>query len=460
MAKSYVMTMVTAMIVASSFGQVSAQVAQNTSRIVGSCGRCSFTVDAAGILARNNHGCDCWRLELIDQGIKTLSAGVFQNFTSQWGVSIDLSRNQISNIPPDVFQGTRLNSISFRDNRMISIPQDVFRGIPDAFELDLSNNQFALSSEWCKNVPWIRSLDLSNNQIKSLDERAFHKGCWGVGRLLLANNEISTIPAKVFQRLKSLWLLDLSSNHIKSLPSTVFQGLYQLHQLNISKNNITSVPPTAFQGLRKLREVDLSKNYITSVPSTVFQGLRNLQHVKLHQNNIKEMEIDFFDNLEDMNSLSLGGNNLTCLPYSSLGTYVTTDIHGSSSCYSCNADAKIPICENGEETTSVSALFPSPPKFLKIDPSQFAFENCVERRSWEDIAAFYKNVPNLMTTGHLGSFADGSYRMWACFQQHPCLSEATVRALSPQDSMCYIYNENEKKWYPWGLQSEVSLCNQ
>ncbi|EKX35945.1 hypothetical protein GUITHDRAFT_117860 [Guillardia theta CCMP2712] len=55
-------------------------------------------------------------------------------------------------------------------------------------------------------------------------------------------------------------------------------------------------------------------------------------------------------------------------------------------------------------------------------------------------------------TGGLGMLAiHGLYEVWVCIQNHPC-------ALDPADpSFCWVYNEMETTWIPWGENSNLQL---
>ncbi len=87
--------------------------------------------------------------------------------------------------------------------------------------------------------------------------------------------------------------------------------------------------------------------------------------------------------------------------------------------------------------------------------SQFGYDDCIETRSWEDIARTMK-ASSLITVGSLSGQYWPEYESWACFQEHKCLSLVTH---SPGDAMCYVYDEVKKKWLPWGLDSEVLQCS-
>ncbi len=43
--------------------------------------------------------------------------------------------------------------------------------------------------------------------------------------------------------------------------------------------------------------------------------------------------------------------------------------------------------------------------------------------------------------------------VWACWKDHLCLQKL-VNAVDG-DYMCFVYNELEEAWYPWGIKRDV-----
>jgi hypothetical protein len=85
---------------------------------------------------------------------------------------------------------------------------------------------------------------------------------------------------------------------------------------------------------------------------------------------------------------------------------------------------------------------------------RFKYDECIETRTWEDIAQEMQKS-DFVTTGILASQFWKRYEAWVCWQQHECLSRVPH---SPRDSMCYVHDEQSRKWLAWGLKSEVFLC--
>ncbi len=84
--------------------------------------------------------------------------------------------------------------------------------------------------------------------------------------------------------------------------------------------------------------------------------------------------------------------------------------------------------------------------------SRFSAPECVETRTWEELAEVMRDKQDVFTSGSLGDRNSANFHVWACFKEHSCLS---VISHSDGDAMCYAFHEAEEKWYPMGLSSEV-----
>lgn len=410
---TYVMGFIWLFSIALCLLQASAQT--NTSsanfELVASYGGCIFYVDD-GLLFKDKTSCE-WQwepLDLSNKGITVLSPGVLQGV---WTSSVILSNNNIMALPSGAFEGLLIDgTLDLRSNNISSISVGAFQNMRTALELSvlLSFNKITTLSSGMfsglENSPFLH-LNLSHNNISHI-ETGFCKGM---------------MPAK----------LDLSNNYISVLYENVFQGCWPIQEINLSHNYISTLSIDIFQGLWRLRVLSLHNNSIATLPFKIFQGLQ-------------------------LDILTLGGNPLLqCLPSSIIGAYVYVSapiITSSTSNYifSKGQELDLPICqEDNKEIKPVAEKIK--PKFIQVDAQRFAYQKCIETRSWEAIVNYYKNFRDYFSTGGLGGLSDDVFDSWACFSGHPCLSE--LGALSPTDAMCYVYNEIDGTWFPWGIKSEI-----
>ena len=130
--------------------------------------------------------------------------------------------------------------------------------------------------------------------------------------LSLTNDQITTIPNKVFSGLSKLETLNLGGNRL-TIPKEVFSGLSNLRTLNLYGNEMTELPKEVFSGLSKLEGLYLQANLLTELPKEVFSGLSNLKTLYLFGNHLKEDDIPGLSNLRAQGvSIKLWGKVPLC----------------------------------------------------------------------------------------------------------------------------------------------------
>jgi len=134
-------------------------------------------------------------------------------------------------------------------------------------------------------------LDLSSNQLSTLPAGVFD-GLTSLQWLYLFSNQLSTLPAGVFNGLTSLQRLDLNNNQLSTLPAGVFTGLTSLQRLFLGANQLSTLPAGVFDGLTSLQVLDLSSNQLSTLPAGIFNGLTNLQLLYLENNRLSVIQVD------------------------------------------------------------------------------------------------------------------------------------------------------------------------
>ena len=124
---------------------------------------------------------------------------------------LNLSNNQLSELPDDFWRLKKLKTAFFNDNTFETFPA-VLAKCPALSMVSFKNNRIEQVGELSKNIRW---LTLTNNRIKQLPA--------GMGRLcklqklMLAGNELQVLPDELAdcQRLE---LIRLSANCLSALP--------------------------------------------------------------------------------------------------------------------------------------------------------------------------------------------------------------------------------------------------
>eukprot|EP01125_Pyxidicula_operculata_P004536 TRINITY_DN1711_c1_g1_i1.p1 TRINITY_DN1711_c1_g1~~TRINITY_DN1711_c1_g1_i1.p1 ORF type:complete len:1317 (+),score=396.48 TRINITY_DN1711_c1_g1_i1:26-3976(+) len=200
---------------------------------------------------------------------------------------LNLSYNQLTEIPQQIGKMIFLNVVNFSNNIIQVVPPDIAK-ICRLQELYLANNRLfwePLPTE-LGDLDFLRVLDVSSNQ--------------------LSEEFLVSIAT-----LNSLTYLDISSNIFKTIPTYIFR-LTQLETLNASNNKISTIYD-GFSSLTSLVKLQLETNYLADLPES-FTQLTSLTHLDIRKNFFQVLpdSVVTLTNLEEL--LISENNNLVYLP--------------------------------------------------------------------------------------------------------------------------------------------------
>ena len=187
-------------------------------------------------------------------------------------------------------------------------------------------------------------LELTSQGITALNPGDFD-GLIALTELRLSDNDLTELPAGVFDKLTSLEALSLNTNE---LPAGVFDELTALTRLHLSHSNgLTELPAGVFDKLTSLRFLLLDSTGLTELPAGVFDELTSLTGLFLHSNDLTELPAGVFDELTSLTTLWLQDNpgapfapTAVALPddgtISPAGGTVTLDGSGSGGAWGTN----------------------------------------------------------------------------------------------------------------------------
>jgi internalin A len=219
---------------------------------------------------------------------------------------LDLSRKELTEIPPEIFQLSQLTKLDLCFNQITKIPDEI-AALSHLQTLDLHYNQITEIPDAIAALSNLQELDLENNQITEIPDAI--AALSNLQKLNLENNQITKIPDAI-AALSNLQQLYLYKNQITEIPD-VISALYNLQELNLSRNQITKIPD-AISALSNLQELDLSRNQITEIPDAI-AALSNLQQLYLWNNQITEIP-DAITALSQLQKLDLDHNQITKIP--------------------------------------------------------------------------------------------------------------------------------------------------
>lgn len=171
---------------------------------------------------------------------------------------LDLSHNQLSSLPNEITQLTRLRIIFASENKFETFPEILGQ---------------------CSNLEMI---GFKSNQIKSVPDHAFPpKLRW----LILTNNRIEFLPDTLGQCIH-LQKLALAGNQLSSIPQTL-SNCVNLELIRISANNL-KVCPEHLLSLPKLAWIGFSGNPFCQISSELTSNFGEVAEVKQGQFSLQE----------------------------------------------------------------------------------------------------------------------------------------------------------------------------
>ncbi|XP_060684130.1 leucine-rich repeat-containing protein 3B-like [Hemiscyllium ocellatum] len=176
-------------------------------------------------------------------------------------------------------------------------------------------------------------LDLSKNNLTILPAGVF-QSLWRINILLIGSSRVQRIHDGAFASLENLWRLDLrrnnirdlsegfsiglsflnelilSDNYLEKLNSLMFQYLDNVQKLYLNNNQISQLSSGAFRSMTRLRQLHLQNNRLANLSNGVFFMLQNLEVLNLQGNLIKDVDTGVFTSLTSLTLLNLSRNGL------------------------------------------------------------------------------------------------------------------------------------------------------
>ncbi|XP_056309960.1 protein flightless-1 homolog [Danio aesculapii] len=225
---------------------------------------------------------------------------------------LSVSHNSLTTLHGELSSLPNLRAVVARANNLKNsgVPDDIFQ-LDDLSVLDLSYNQLTEIPRDLENSRNMLVLNLSHNSIDNIPNQLFIN-LTDLLYLDLSDNNLDSLPPQM-RRLVHLQTLILNNNplmhaQMRQLPAMVALQTLHLRNTQRTQNNM----PTSLEGLLNLADVDLSCNDLTRVPECLY-SLANLKRLNLSSNQISELSL-CIDQWTKLETLNLSRNQLTSLP--------------------------------------------------------------------------------------------------------------------------------------------------
>jgi len=190
---------------------------------------------------------------------------VIQEAAKQGAKQLDLSRQELACLPPEIGQLKKLVKLNLSSNQLMDLPKELGR-LSNLQELNLNHNYLKSLPVQIGYLADLMILRVRDNYLRDLPAEIEFSSL--LIELDLWGNLLSALPAQIGQ-LVNLQSLNLSRNKLMDLPA-VIGNLSHLAELDLTYNNLTSLPPEIVQ-LVELNELYLTGNPLPSFPPEILK---------------------------------------------------------------------------------------------------------------------------------------------------------------------------------------------
>ncbi|NWX13809.1 LRC32 protein, partial [Aegotheles bennettii] len=270
-------------------------------------------------------------IEVLD-----LSANNLESHVAGWYISnltglrvLDLSRNQMSQLPAGIFWSTpRLCQLDLSNNYIMEIEEGAFEALEELEVVNLALNSLHCISGF--SLTQLRVLNLSHNALELFSSEEEGAEPYLLQVLDLSHNRLLDFPE--LPKAHHLTHLNLSNNLIASLlPGSrrpeeflllykemarfnqtlrAAAGLSRVADLDLSNNRLQLFPIPFFHSLGSLHNLSLARNCLQEVAGEPEHAVLSVRSLDLHDNAIHMLPRWFFASLPQLEAIDLGSNSL------------------------------------------------------------------------------------------------------------------------------------------------------
>jgi len=284
------------------------------------------------------------KLSLKGNGLHTIGKDCFDNLV---GINVlDLSRNQLKNLPRGLFHALiDLLDLHLDGNNITEIPEDIFQRNKNLKLLQLNNNQLGvIPKEMLEKHDELAEIHLEDNAITRVYPGGLPNNSNKLKQLFLQNNLLDTIPDSVFcargltkvfmtnnritfhgivQALDSIALTAFSYCLAESSSSLNFEPRKTSTYIDLTNNNITSMDISKMSKEQRLKftlmlivfELDLKNNPL-QCDCTILKTKQLLEKITANYSNTKTRFNSWIcsepKELKGKQLVSIGNRSLLC----------------------------------------------------------------------------------------------------------------------------------------------------
>ena len=158
-------------------------------------------------------------------------------------------------------------------------------------------------------------LDLSGEKIGKTPDISMLKDLGpGVTGIELSSNDITEIPAGLFDKMTGITHINIYGNKLETLPKGIFDKNENLSTLWMSGNKLKDLDKDLLAKNKRIKEIDLSNNGIEKLPEGFVKNASRLAKFYASDNKLTSLDGVFADSYKQLAVINVNGNRLTSLP--------------------------------------------------------------------------------------------------------------------------------------------------
>lgn len=261
-------------------------------------------------------------VHIICERAQSLTIVLSSIISANNSVKIDvltLNNTQIFELPSHAFDGFVIAKLQLRKMKLKNISEDAFSGsLSDSLtDLDLSDNDLNEIPFAIAHLKSLKRLSLAKNKIDALSAKAMNM--WKSREKLLSldisGNSLDDKDVSAISSLPNLNDLNLAGNQLTDVPKHLLKTYKTtLKNLNLALNRIINVPSLAFSELENLQSLSLEFNNISKISVDAFQKLTNMLYLYLTGNKLQTWDSELYRPLGNLRNLGIGSSGISEIP--------------------------------------------------------------------------------------------------------------------------------------------------
>lgn len=204
---------------------------------------------------------------------------------------------------------SKVRSLDFYSSKLDVLPMQLFQKFPRVNSITLRDCDLnvQLDENLFEESTAISSLTLQRNGISEIKEGAL-QDLLELTFISILDEELNTLPEKIFQYNKKLQTAILVGNGFTHLAPNTFKFNREMTILNLANNKLRNIEGNLLISLRVLIRLNLNNNQLDTLPENLFRSNPGLKEISLNNNKIKKLGSNTFKNLNNLESLSMKSN--------------------------------------------------------------------------------------------------------------------------------------------------------